>query len=153
MLYLIPTPIWNKEDITLRALNLLKSLPVLICEDTRTTKKLLSMYDIPYQEKQFFSLTSFTDKGKLSHYLNLLKEYDVGMLSDAGTPGLSDPWKQLIQICNQENLSYTILPWANALIPAVVWAGFDTLMKVIALPTKLIYMSMAKKPVIVTESV
>ena len=126
MLYLIPTPIWNKEDITLRTLNLLKSLPVLICEDTRTTKKLLSMYDIPYQEKQFFSLTSFTDKGKLSHYLNLLKEYDVGMLSDAGTPGLSDPWKQLIQICNQENLSYTILPWANALIPAVVWAGFDT---------------------------
>ncbi|MBQ7617025.1 hypothetical protein IJS64_03420 [bacterium] len=69
----------------------MKSLPVLICEDTRTTKKLLSMYDIPYQEKQFFSLTSFTDKGKLSHYLNLLKEYDVGMLSDAGTPGLSDP--------------------------------------------------------------
>ena len=126
MLYFIPTPIWNKEDITLRALNLLKEIPVLICEDTRTTKKLLGMYEIPYQEKQFFSLTSFTDKGKLAHYLNLLEENDVGMLSDAGTPWLSDPWKQLIQLCNEKGLPYTILPWANALIPAVVWAWFDT---------------------------
>ncbi|MBQ9553433.1 hypothetical protein IJU97_00235 [bacterium] len=62
MLYFIPTPIGNKEDITLRALNLLKTLPILICEDTRTTKKLLGMYEIAYQDKQFFSLTSFTDK-------------------------------------------------------------------------------------------
>lgn len=104
----------------------MKELPILICEDTRMTKKLLSMYEIPYQEKQFFSLTSFTDKGKLTHYLNLMKEHEVWMLSDAGTPWLSDPWKLLIQLCNQENLPYTILPGANALIPAVVGAGFDT---------------------------
>lgn len=126
MLYLIPTPIGNKEDITLRALRLMKELPILICEDTRTTKKLFSMYEIPYQDKQFYSLTSFTDKGKIAHYLNLMKENEIWMLSDAGTPWLSDPWKLLIQLCNQEHLPYTILPGANALIPAVVGAGFDT---------------------------
>lgn len=104
----------------------MKELPILICEDTRMTKKLLAIYEIPYQDKQFFSLTSFTDKGKLAHYLNLMKEHEVWMLSDAGTPWLSDPWKLLIQLCNQENLPYTILPGANALIPAVVGAGFDT---------------------------
>ena len=91
MLYLVPTPIGNKEDITLRALRLMRESEVFICEDTRTTKKLLGMYEIPYQDKQFFSLTSFTDKGKIAHYLNLMKENDVLMLSDAGTPGLSDP--------------------------------------------------------------
>jgi len=62
MLYFIPTPIGNKEDITLRALRLFKELKYLICEDTRTAKKLLGMYDIPYQDKDFLSLTSFTDK-------------------------------------------------------------------------------------------
>jgi len=126
MLYLIPTPIWNTDDITIRALNLLKELPILICEDTRTTKKLLNIYNIWYENKKFFSLTSFTDKWKLNHYLNLLKENDVWMVSDAGTPWLSDPWKQLIQICTDNNLPFTILPWANALVPAVVWSWFDT---------------------------
>ena len=91
MLYLIPTPIWNTDDITIRALNLLKEVPILICEDTRTTKKLLNILNIWYENKQFFSLTSFTDKGKLNHYLNLLKESDIWMVSDAWNPWLSDP--------------------------------------------------------------
>lgn len=86
MLHLIPTPVGNREDITLRGLRLMKELKFLICEDTRTTKKLLQMYEIPYEDKQFFSLTSFTDKGKLVHYVNLIRENEVGMLSDAGTP-------------------------------------------------------------------
>ena len=126
MLYLIPTPVGNKEDITLRALRLMKELKFLICEDTRTTRKLLQMYEIDYLDKQFFSLTSFTDKGKLSHYLNLIAENEVGMLSDAGTPGLSDPGKVLIQLCYENGLKFSVLPGANALVPAVVGAGFDT---------------------------
>ena len=101
MLTFISTPIGNKEDITLRALRLLKELRYLICEDTRTTKKLLQMYEID-SDKEFFSLTSFTDKGKLAHYANLIRENEVGMLSDAGTPGLSDPGKMLVQICQSE---------------------------------------------------
>lgn len=126
MLYLIPTPIGNTDDITIRALNLLKELTILICEDTRTTKKLLNILDINYENKQFYSLTSFTDKWKLNHYLNLLKDNDIWMVSDAWTPWLSDPGKQLIQICSENNLKYTILPWPNALIPSVVWSWFDT---------------------------
>ena len=99
MLYLIPTPVGNKEDITLRALRLMRELKFLICEDTRTTRKLLQMYEIPYEDKQFFSLTSFTDKGKLAHYVNLIGE---------------------------NGLKFSVLPGANALVPAVVGSGFDT---------------------------
>lgn len=84
------------------------------------------MYDIDYSEKQFYSLTSFTEKGKLSHYKNLITENEVAMVSEAGTPGLSDPGKSLIQLCNESGLPYSILPGANALVPAIVGAGFDT---------------------------
>lgn len=86
MLYLIPTPIGNLEDITLRALHLLRELPVLICEDTRTTKSLLHKLEIDYSDKQFVSLTSFTGQGKLDHYVDLIKANEVGLVSDAGTP-------------------------------------------------------------------
>ncbi|HOQ79245.1 MAG TPA: SAM-dependent methyltransferase, partial [Candidatus Absconditabacterales bacterium] len=89
-------------------------------------KKLLSMYEIEYSNKEFYSLTSFTDKGKLNFYLNLLKSKDVGLVSEAGTPGLSDPGKSLIQLCNENNIIYTVLPGANALVPSVVSASFDT---------------------------
>jgi 16S rRNA (cytidine1402-2'-O)-methyltransferase len=110
MLYFIPTPIGNKEDITLRALRLLKQLNLFLCEDTRTAKKLLAMYDIDYKEKQFFVLTSFTNQGKMKNYKKLIAENDVAMISEAGTPGLSDPGKSLIQLCNEAALPYSILP-------------------------------------------
>ena len=84
------------------------------------------MYEIDFKEKELYTLTSFTDKGKLHHYKNLIKEHDIAMISEAGTPGLSDPGKSLIQLCNQENFPYSILPGANALVPAIVGAGFDT---------------------------
>ena len=126
MLYLIPTPIGNKDDITLRALKLFKELKYFICEDTRTTMKLFGMYEIDYKEKEFLSLTSFTNQWKFNHYLNILKTSDVWLVSEAWTPWLSDPGKSMIQMCNENALPYSILPGANALVPAVVWAGFDT---------------------------
>ena len=126
MLYLIPTPVWNKDDITLRALNLFRELKIFICEDTRTFKKLLSMYEIDYSGKEFYSLTSFTDKWKLNFYVKLMQENDIWVVSEAWTPWLSDPGKSLIQLCNENNLKYTVLPWANALVPSVVSAWFDT---------------------------
>ena len=125
-MYLIPTPIWNKDDVTLRALNLFKELNIFICEDTRTFKKLLSMYEIDYSNKEFYSLTSFTDNLKLNFYVKLLHENDIWVVSEAWTPWLSDPGKSLIQLCNENNLKYTVLPWANALVPSVVSAWFDT---------------------------
>ncbi len=126
MLYFIPTPIWNKDDITVRALNLFKELKYLICEDTRTTMKLLAMYEIDYKDKQFLSLTSFTTQSKFNHYLNILKENNVWLVSEAWTPWLSDPWKSMIKLCNENSIPYSILPWANALVPALVWAWFDS---------------------------
>ena len=126
MLYFVPTPIWNKEDITLRALRFLKEINILICEDTRTAKKLLSMYDISVVWKEFFSITSFTSKGKMGFYAKLLQENDAIVLSEAWTPWLSDPWKSLIQLCNENQISFSVLPGANALIPSIVAAGFDT---------------------------
>ncbi len=126
MLYFVPTPIWNKEDITLRALRLLKEINILICEDTRTAKKLLSMYEISVAWKEFYSLTSFTSSGKLEFYAKLLQENDAVVISEAWTPWLSDPWKSLIQLCNENQIRFSVLPWANALIPSIVAAGFDT---------------------------
>ena len=126
MLYFVPTPIWNREDITLRALRLLKEIDILICEDTRTTKKLLSMYDVSLQWKTFYTITSFTTRWKLEFYAKLLQENDALVISEAGTPWLSDPWKSLIQLCDENWISFSIIPWANALIPSVVAAWFDT---------------------------
>lgn len=126
MLYLIPTPVGNLEDITLRALRLLRELPTIICEDTRVTKSLLSKLEIDYSDKQFYSLTSFTNAGRINHYTNLIRENEVAMVSDAGTPGLSDPGNILIKLCHEHDLPYTVLPGANALIPAVVGAAFPT---------------------------
>ena len=126
MLYFVPTPIWNKEDITLRALRLLKEINILFCEDTRTTKKLLSIYDISTIWKEFFSITSFTSQGKLEFYAKLLQENDAIVISEAWTPWLSDPWKSLIQLCNENQIPFSILPGANALIPSIVAAWFDT---------------------------
>ncbi|MCX6824932.1 MAG: 16S rRNA (cytidine(1402)-2'-O)-methyltransferase [candidate division SR1 bacterium] len=126
MLYFIPTPIGNKDDITLRAIKLFQSLDFFVCEDTRTTMKLMKMYDIPYKDKTFFSLTSFTSDNQLARYVDILKASDIGLVSEAGTPGLSDPGKSMIQLCNEYDIPYTILPGANALVPAVVASGFDT---------------------------
>jgi len=83
MLYFIPTPIGNKEDITVRALRFLKELTIFFCEDTATTKKIMNMYDISLTGKQFYPLTSFTDQSKINHYVNILKEHDAAVLSEA----------------------------------------------------------------------
>jgi len=126
MLYLIPTPVGNIEDITVRAKRLFCKLKYIISEDTRVTKKLFNFYEINYSEKEFFSLTSFTNEWRLKHFVNIMKENDVGMVSDAGTPGLSDPGKKMVELCNENEIEFTVLPGANALVPAVVSAGFDT---------------------------
>lgn len=82
--------------------------------------KLLGMYDINYKDKQFFALTSFTLPATFKKYLEILQGNDVGCVSEAGTPGLSDPGKSMVQLCNENSLPYSILPGANALVPAIV---------------------------------
>lgn len=126
MLYFIPTPIGNKEDLTLRGLRLLKELRIFFCEDTATTKKLMNIYEISLTGKQFFPLTSFTDQSKINHYINLLKENDAAILSEAWTPWLSDPGKNLVKVSWENSIPFEVLPGATALIPAVVSAYTDT---------------------------
>lgn len=161
MLYIIPTPIWNREDITLRWLRLLKELNIFFCEDTRTTKDLMKLYDIDYSSKQFYSFTTFTSPWKINHYINLIKDNNVWLVSEAGTPWLSDPGKELIRICWENNIQFDCIPWANALVPAVVWSGFDTSEFIYLgfLPTKkwrqtkLKFITQSEIPVFVYESV
>lgn len=126
MLYFIPTPIGNLQDMTLRAVELLNRLEYIICEDTRSTKKLLQLLDISYDGKQFFSLTSFTWDKKVDQYVELIKTNDVWLVSDAGTPWLSDPGKKMVEMCHTHALPFTVLPGANALVPTIVGSGFDT---------------------------
>jgi len=126
MLSFIPTPIWNKEDITLRALRLLKEVNILFCEDTRTTIKLLRMYDIERKNKQLYSLTSYTPEHKIDEYITMVKEQNCGVVSEAGTPWLSDPGKHLIKLCREWSLPFEVLPGANALIPWVIACPTDT---------------------------
>lgn len=84
------------------------------------------MYDISVIWKEFFSVTSFTSKWKLEFYAKLLVENDAIVISEAWTPWLSDPWKSLIQLCNDNHICFSVLPGANALIPSIVAAGFNT---------------------------
>lgn len=161
MLYIIPTPIWNTKDITIRWLELLKELNFFICEDTRTTKKLMQIYWIEYKDKKFFSLTSFTNENKINYYKELISNENVWLVSDAWTPWLSDPWKSIIKIAVDNWIKFESLPWSNALIPAVISSWFDTSKFIYLwfLPTKkgrqtqIKFIIESKIPVFIYESV
>lgn len=126
MISFIPTPIWNKEDITIRALRILKESELLLCEDTRTTIKLLRMYDIEYRTKTLHSYTSYSSEEKISQIILSNKYTSIWVVSEAGTPWLSDPGKSIIKLCWDYSLPFEILPWANALIPAVIATPTNT---------------------------
>lgn len=125
MLYIIPTPIGNSQDITLRAIDLLKNLNTFLCENTNTTKKLFGIYNISTEGKKFYHYTSHQNN-QLDFFSELINNNDIGVMSENGTPWLSDPSKELIRICREKNLKFEVLPGANALIPSVVWSDFDT---------------------------
>lgn len=126
MLYFVPTPIGNLDDITLRWLKLFRSVGVFACEDTRTFKSLLRHYDIDYADKVMIPLTSYTSPQQLQQIITMASMDHVAMVSEAGTPWLSDPAKELIKLCREQNCPFEVLPWASALIPAVVWSPCDT---------------------------
>lgn len=126
MLYLIPTPIGNLDDITVRGMKLFQSLQVFACEDTRSFKKLLNHYQIPLTDKVTIPLTSYTNPHQLAQIITMAQLGDVWVVSEAGTPWLSDPAKELIKLCRESWCQWEVLPWANALIPAIVWSPCDT---------------------------
>ncbi|HNY04366.1 MAG TPA: 16S rRNA (cytidine(1402)-2'-O)-methyltransferase [Candidatus Woesebacteria bacterium] len=123
MLYIVATPIGNMKDITLRAIDTFESIDILLCEDTRKTGILLTNLKIKNKPK----LVSFYDeveRQKIPQVIKMLKEgLEVAMVTDAGTPLLSDPGWLLVQKCQELGLKYTSIPGPSALINALVLAG------------------------------
>ena len=122
-LYLIPTPIGNMEDITLRALNILKEVEVIFCEDTRVTMNLLNYFDIKKKLISSHNFNEANNKGKLLEYLK--NGYNVGLVSDRGTPIISDPGYELAKYAIEEGFNVVSLPGATALIPALTSSGIS----------------------------
>lgn len=123
ILYLVPTPIGNLEDITLRALRILKEARLIAAEDTRTTRVLLQHYAISTP------LTSYHEHNKLvklDAIFEALDNGDVALVSDAGTPGISDPGYELIGEAIRRGITVTPLPGASAVITALVASGLPT---------------------------
>jgi 16S rRNA (cytidine1402-2'-O)-methyltransferase len=121
-LYVVPTPIGNLEDITLRAINVLKEVDFILAEDTRTTSHLLRHLGI---EKPMHSHHKFNEHATVGRVAeSIAAGKDVALVSDAGTPGISDPGFLLVRKCVEEGIEVVTLPGATALIPAVVQSGF-----------------------------
>ena len=120
-LIIIPTPIGNLEDITLRALRMLKEVDVILAEDTRQTKKLLNHYAI---EKTMVAHHAFNEHHTLSQIIQRIKSgQTIGMVSDGGTPAISDPGFLLVRECIKEDIEVECLPGATAFVPALVNSG------------------------------
>lgn len=123
-LYLVPTPIGNLADITLRALEVLKSVDIILAEDTRTSGFLLKHYEI---SKPLQSFHIFNEHKTLAGLIERMKKGEVmALVSDAGTPGISDPGFLLVREALKAELVVDCLPGPTALIPALVKSGFPT---------------------------
>jgi 16S rRNA (cytidine1402-2'-O)-methyltransferase len=120
-LYIIPTPIGNLGDITLRALDLLKAVDVILAEDTRTSGILLKHYSISKPLQSFHNFNEHKILGTL--ITRLEKGETMALISDAGTPGISDPGFLIIRACLQAGLAVECLPGATAFVPALVKSG------------------------------
>ena len=123
-LYLVATPIGNLGDITLRALEVLKSVDVILAEDTRTSGRLLKHYDI---QKPLQSYHIHNEHKTLAKIIGRLKNGEkMALVSDAGMPAISDPGYLLVRECLKEGISIDCLPGASAILPALVKSGFPT---------------------------
>ncbi len=121
MLYLCATPIGNLKDVTLRVLEVLKTVELIACEDTRHTRVLLERYSI---ESRLVSFHDHNEEHRLATLLPILREgKDIAVVSDAGMPGLSDPGFTLVRACAAEGLPVTVLPGPSAVSTALVLAG------------------------------
>lgn len=124
MLYIVPTPIWNLEDITFRAVRILQEADYIACEDTRTSWVLLKHYDI---STPTLSYHSHSGQAKVDKILDMLKNWkDVALISDAGTPGISDPGYALVGAAIENDIEISSLPGASAVITALSASGMSS---------------------------
>lgn len=123
-LYLVPTPIGNLKDITLRALEVLKSVDIVAAEDTRQSLKLLNHFEI---KKSLISYHQHNEQGKSEEIIDRLeKGENIALVTDAGTPGISDPGAVIVSRCIEKNIPFEVLPGATAITTALVYSGLDT---------------------------
>lgn len=121
-LYIIPTPIGNLEDMTYRAVRLLKEVDIVLAEDTRTSQVLLKHYGI---ERKLFSHHKYNEHQTVEFVASRIEAGEsVALISDAGTPGISDPGFLLVRTCLERGLEVETLPGATAFVPALVQSGF-----------------------------
>ena len=121
MLYLVPTPIGNLEDITLRALAVLKDAEIILAEDTRTASVLLKHFGI---DKKVYAHHQHNEHAAVNEIIKWLKEEKkIALISDAGTPGISDPGFLLTRACIENDIEVICLPGATAFVPALVASG------------------------------
>ena len=125
-LYIIATPIGNLEDITLRAIRILKEVDLIVAEDTRVTKKLMIHYDIDKPTLSYHQHSS--EKKKIEILSNLINGKSIALVSDAGTPGISDPGNELIDyfLDKEKNIKVIPIPGASAITAALSVCGFKT---------------------------
>lgn len=120
-LYLVPTPIGNLEDITLRAIRILKEVDLILAEDTRTSGVLLRHYEVKTRAESFHM---HNEHKRVGHYANLVAAgQSIALITDAGTPAISDPGYLLVRECLRQNLEVECLPGATAFVPALVNSG------------------------------
>ena len=124
-LYIVPTPIGNLKDITVRAIELLKEVDLILAEDTRTTSRLLKEYDISTKLKPYHLYNEHKLTGSIVDEI-IEKNKSYALVSDAGTPGISDPGFLLIRESIKKGLDVIALPGSTAFIPAVLQSGFPT---------------------------
>ena len=118
MLHIVPTPVGNLEDITLRALRILKEADLILAEDTRTTGILLSHFDI---KNRLLSYHKFNEHAAVSRLVERMQAgEDMALVSDAGTPGISDPGFLIARECVAQGVEVECLPGATAFVPALV---------------------------------
>lgn len=123
-LYLVSTPIGNLEDITFRAVRILKEADIVACEDTRQTLKLLNRYDL---KKTLISFYESLESRRIPHLLNLLREgRTIALVTDAGTPGISDPGFRLVREAVRENIPVVPIPGPAAVTAALAASGLPT---------------------------
>ena len=121
-LYVVPTPIGNLEDITFRAVRVLKEADLILAEDTRTTRKLLAHYQISTRLQSYHIFNEHQKTTGLAD--RILSGETIALVSDAGTPSVSDPGFMLVRACLERQVEVECLPGATALIPALVNSGF-----------------------------
>ncbi len=129
MLYFVPTPIGNIQDISLRTVELLQNADILLCEDTRVTKKLLALlgekFGLSHHVEKFYSLHSHNEESVIDKLDSEIFKKTVLYLSDAGMPCISDPGVKLIRYAQQNGIEYEVLPGANAAVTAYASSGFE----------------------------